>query len=127
MKLLVDTHALIWFVENDINLPAKIKEQIENNENEILISIASLWEMAIKTSVGKLEISTDIQSVIQKIEENGFILFPILPEHIVCVSTLSLHHKDPFDRMIIAQSFTEKIPVVSKDDLFDGYEIDRIW
>ena len=92
MKLLLDTHAFIWFVENDTNLPVTIREQIEDTNNDILISVASLWEMAIKTSIGKLEMSTDIQSVIQKIEANGFVIYSILPEHVVCVSTLPLHH-----------------------------------
>ena len=71
MKLLLDTHAFIWFVENDTNLPVKLRNQIEDIENEIFISIASLWEIAIKTSLGKLEMAIDLPSVINRIEENG--------------------------------------------------------
>jgi PIN domain nuclease of toxin-antitoxin system len=127
MKLLLDTHAFIWFVENDTNLPIKLRNQIEDTENEILISIASLWEMAIKTSLGKLEMASDIPSLINKIEANGFSMLPILPEHTVCVASLPFHHRDPFDRMLIAQTIIEKIKIITKDPVFDDYGVDWLW
>jgi PIN domain nuclease of toxin-antitoxin system len=127
MKLLLDTHAFIWFVEDDEKLPERIRIQIEGAENEILISIVSLWEIAVKTSLGKLELTIDIPSMISKIEENGFSILPILPEHTVFVSSLPFHHRDPFDRMLISQSITEKIKMVSKDGAFDDYDVDIIW
>jgi PIN domain nuclease of toxin-antitoxin system len=127
MKLLLDTHAFIWFVEDDEKLPERIRIQIEDAENEILISIVSLWEIAVKTSLGKLELTIDIPSMISKIEENGFSILPILPEHTVFVSSLPFHHRDPFDRMLISQSITEKIKMVSKDGAFDDYDVDIIW
>jgi len=127
MKLLLDTHAFIWFVENDENLPKGIKTQIEDIENEIFISIASLWEIAIKTSLGKLEVSIDIPALISKIESNGFSILHIFPEHTICVSSLPFHHRDPFDRMLIAQTITEKIKIVSRDGVFEDYDVDCIW
>ena len=126
-EIAVSTHAFIWFVENDENLPPRIRIQIEDLENEIFISIASLWEIAIKTSLGKLEVAIDIPSMISKIETNGFSILPIFPEHTICVSSLPFHHRDPFDRMLIAQTITEKIKLVSKDGAFDDYEVDCIW
>ncbi len=93
----------------------------------IFISIVSLWEIAIKTSLGKLEIAIDIPSMIEKIEQNGFSILPVFPEHTICVSTLPFHHRDPFDRMLIAQTITEKIKIVSKDGAFDDYNVDLIW
>jgi PIN domain nuclease of toxin-antitoxin system len=127
MKLLLDTHAFIWFVENDENLPSRIRIQIEDIENDIFISIVSLWEIAIKTSLGKLEIAIDIPAMISKIEANGFSILPIFPEHTICVSSLPFHHRDPFDRMLIAQTITEKIKIVSRDGVFDDYDVDCIW
>jgi PIN domain nuclease of toxin-antitoxin system len=127
MKLLLDTHTFIWFVEDDEKLPSSTKNQIEDIDNEILVSIVSLWEIAIKTSLGKLEISNDIPSMIKKIEMNGFTILPIFPEHTVCVSTLPFHHRDPFDRMLISQSITENIRIISKDGVFGEYDIDCFW
>lgn len=127
MKLLLDTHAFIWFVENDESLPASLKTQIEDTDNEIFISIVSLWEIAIKTSLGKLEMAIDLPSIINKIEENGFVMLPIFPEHTVCVASLPFHHKDPFDRILIAQTIVEKLKIISKDDIFDSYGVDWLW
>lgn len=127
MKLLLDTHAFIWFVENDSNLTAELRTQIEDTENEIFISIVSLWEMAIKTSLGKLEMAKDLSTIILKIKENGFIILPILPEHTVYVASLPFHHRDPFDRILIAQTIIEKMRIVSKDSVFDNYDVDWMW
>ena len=127
MKLLLDTHAFIWFVENDANLPIKLKTQIEDTDNEIFISIVSLWEIAIKTSLGKLEMAIDLPTIINKIEENGFVILPIFPEHTVCVASLPFHHKDPFDRILIAQTIVEKLKIISKDGIFDSYGVDWFW
>jgi PIN domain nuclease of toxin-antitoxin system len=127
MKLLLDTHAFIWFVENDESLPASLKTQIEDTDNEIFISIVSLWEIAIKTSLGKLEMAINLPSIINKIEENGFIMLPIFPEHTVCVASLPFHHKDPFDRMLIAQTIVEQLKIISKDGVFDSYGVDWLW
>ncbi len=127
MKLLLDTHAFIWFVENDNNLPESVRNLIENIENETLISIASLWEIAIKASLNKLELKNNIESIIKNMSLNGFSILEILPEHIITVSKLPLYHRDPFDRIIIAQSLTENIKIVGRDIIFKEYNVDLIW
>ncbi len=127
MKLLLDTHAFIWFVENDNNLPESVRNLIENIENETLISIASLWEIAIKASLNKLELKNNIESIIKNMSLNGFSILEILPEHIITVSKLPFHHRDPFDRIIIAQSLTENIKIVGRDIIFKEYNVDLIW
>ncbi len=127
MKLLLDTHAFIWFVENDLNLPHKLKIEIENPSNEIYVSLVSLWEIAVKVSLNKLSMSIDIPSLISKIEACGFLILPIFSEHIVLVSSLPFHHRDPFDRMLIAQTLCEKITIVSKDGFFSEYGVKLLW
>lgn len=127
MKLLLDTHAFIWFVDNDARLPQKTKNQIENINNTIQISIASLWEIAIKISLEKLKISEPLEKIIELIADNGFEILPILPEHIIDISRLEFHHRDPFDRIIIIQGLTENLLIVSKDEIFDKYGVKRIW
>ena len=127
MKLLVDTQSFIWFVENDKQLPVKIKNELEDQNNTIIISIASLWEMAIKMSLGKLKLSCDIEKMIDKLYQNGFEILPILPEHIIKLSTLEYFHRDPFDRIIISQGLTENMAIVSSDEIFDDYNVKRKW
>ena len=127
MKLLVDTQSFIWFVENDKQLPLKIKNELEDHNNIIIISIASLWEMAIKMSLGKLKLSCDLAKMIDKLYQNGFEILPILPEHTIKLSTLDYFHRDPFDRIIISQGLTENIPIVSSDEIFDDYHVKRKW
>lgn len=127
MRILIDTQAFIWFVENDKQIPVKMKKYLENPENSIIVSIASLWEMTIKMSLGKLFLSCDIKEMTEKIYNNGFEILPILPEHIIKLSTLIYLHRDPFDRIIIAQGLTENMPIVSSDKIFDNYGINRKW
>ncbi len=127
MRLLLDTHAFIWFVDNDKKLPNNAKIQIENPNNTIFISIASLWEIAIKISLEKLDVSVSIEEMVNLIYENGFEILPILPENIIMISSLDFHHRDPFDRIIITQGLHEQIKIVGKDRVFDKYGIKRIW
>ncbi len=127
MKLLLDTHAFIWFVENDENLPHNLKIEIEKPTNEIYVSLVSLWEIAVKVSLNKLSMSIDIPSLINKIDACGFLILPIFSEHIVLVSSLPFHHRDPFDRMLIAQTLCEKITIVSKDGFFSEYGVELLW
>ena len=127
MKLLLDTQAFIWFVENDRYLPHKVKNAIEMPQNTIIISIASLWEMTIKISIGKLKLNFRLEEMFEQISNNGFTLLPILPKHLIQLSTLPMYHNDPFDRLIIAQAKSENMPVVTSDDKFSEYSITRIW
>ena len=127
MKLLLDTHAFIWFVENDTNLPVKLRNQIEDTENEIFISIASLWEIAIKVSLGKLDISLTTDQLFERIDEEDFLMVNIQASHIRNVQNLPHHHRDLFDRMIIAQADAEKCTIISIDNAFDAYQIPVLW
>ncbi len=127
MKLLLDTHTFLWFVEDDPCLPINVKATIENPGHEIFVSIASLWEMSIKVNLGKLHLTSEIEIIFDQIIENGFLLVPILPQHIIRHSKLPFIHRDPFDRMIIAQSLSEKMPIIGKDLIFKDYGIKMIW
>ena len=126
MRQLLDTHTFIWFVMGDPRISVTLRSQIENNEN--LLSIASVWEMAIKHSIGKLNFGLAFDEFIeQQIISNGIELLPIAIDHITVVATLPLHHRDPFDRILIAQSVVENIPLLSADKIFDAYPIRRVW
>ncbi len=111
MQLLIDTHILIWFFEGNKLLSKSRRQIIANPQNEIFVSIASLWEMAIKISLGKLTLAKSLADVIKQIGVEDIELLPISPEHTLQVSTLPFHHRDPFDRIIIAQSQIKNLAV----------------
>lgn len=127
MAYLLDTQALIWAFENDARLSDKARKVIANEENTVWVSIASLWEMAIKISIGKLDLAFSLEQVIEKLEEEGIALLPIQPAHILQVRDLPMLHRDPFDRIIIAQACAEKIAAISSDDIFGSYPIEVVW
>lgn len=122
MKLLLDTHVFLWFIMGSSHLSADARALIEDESNRKFISVASLWEIAIKSSIGKLSLSAPFDQLIpQQLSSNGFELLPIEIAHLAAVATLPFHHRDPFDRLLIAQAVTEKMPVVSSDSAFDAY------
>lgn len=123
----LDTHAAIWFITEDDRLPTKAKAQIENPDNPCFVSITSFWEMAIKHSLGKLELRSDLNAVFQLVDSSGLTLLPITTTHILTSSTLPFHHRDPFDRLIIAQAKSEGLTVLTKDMEFSNYDIDLLW
>lgn len=128
MRLLLDTHTFIWFVTDSPKLSVMVKELIENETNEKLLSIASIWEMAIKHSTGKLSFGLPFKVFIQQqLSFNSIDLLNSSLDHIDVVATLPLHHRDPFDRLLIAQSMVEQIPILSADSTFDAYSIQRLW
>ena len=128
MRILLDTHAFLWFCGGDQRLTQKARETIENSSNQSLISIASLWEMTIKISLGKLKITQSIDNFFQdQIENNGFDLMPIEFLHLNILVNLPFNHRDPFDRLLIAQAISEKIPIISSDKAFDTYPVNRLW
>ncbi len=128
MRALVDTHALYWFVDGDEKPSESAIETIGDPDNEILISPASYWEMAIKIRLGKWRLNQPYQEFIDTIlVRYAFGILPILPLHTVELLEMPFHHRDPFDRLLIAQAKTEQIPIVSSDDRFDAYGIRRIW
>ncbi len=127
MNYLIDTHALIWFLNGDNNLSDKAKMAIEDNEAINFISIASLWEIAIKISLGKLEPKTPFAKLSEQITNNGFQILPITFEDTLLLSSLPFHHRDPFDRILISQSFNNNLTIISKDRYFDAYQVALIW
>ena len=123
MQLLIDTHILIWFLEGNNLLLQPRRQIISNSQNEILVSIASVWEIAIKISIGKLTLANPLADVIKQISIEDIEILPISPEHTLQVSTLPFHHRDPFDRIIIAQSQVESLPIMTDDGEFGNYGI----
>jgi PIN domain nuclease of toxin-antitoxin system len=127
MKLLLDTHAFLWFIEDNPRLSTQAKALLESDV-ELLISIASLWEIAIKISIGRLALARPYDILIpQQLEQNVIEVLPISLAHLAIVSTLPFHHRDPFDRLLIAQAIAEQLPIVSADATFDVYSIKRLW
>jgi PIN domain nuclease of toxin-antitoxin system len=128
MRVLLDSQAFLWFVMGDSRISAAAKAQIEDPAFEKLISPSSYWEIAIKVSVGKLSLTEPFDVLIpREIHNGGFVILPISIGHAASVVTLPYHHRDPFDRMLIAQAIVEKISVVSSDGQFDAYGVNRIW
>ena len=128
MKLLLDTHSFLWFIEGNTTLSRKARALIESDENEKLVSMASVLEIAIKSSLGKLILSEPLDQIIPaQIYGNEFHLLPLPVADSIQLSRLPFHHRDPFDRMIIARSVVHGISVIGKDEVFDAYGIQRIW
>jgi PIN domain nuclease of toxin-antitoxin system len=127
MRFLLDTHVFLWFVLNDPKLSEVALNTIINPAHEILISPASYWEIAIKVSIGKYDIPGDFNTWMEHhITLNHFEILPILIAHTATVATLPFHHKDPFDRLLVAQALTERIPIISADAILDAYSVTRI-
>jgi len=127
MDIIVDTHAAIWFITDNKQLPESSKKIIEEPENNCYISIATLWEMGIKYSLGKLKLKAELKRIFELFFESGFLLLPITPDHILTNASLVFHHRDPFDRLIIAQAKREGYALISKDAEFDKYDVNLIW
>jgi len=127
MNLLVDTHALIWFITDNNKLPINTKKFIESKDNDCYVSIATFWEIGIKNSIGRLDLNSDLQKIFQIIEESGFDILPITTNHILQNADLELYHQDPFDRIIIAQAIVEKMTIITKDTQFKNYNIPIVW
>ncbi|MDB5262920.1 MAG: hypothetical protein JWQ14_2201 [Adhaeribacter sp.] len=127
MDLLLDTHTFIWFINGDNSLPEQVREDIRNIDNRCFISIASLWEMAIKLSLDKLQLKADFNKVAEFLAENDIEILPITFEHIQKLQKLKFHHRDPFDRIIIAQGATEKLIILTKDENFNKYQVKTRW
>ena len=128
MNLLLDTHAFLWFCQNDFARSATAKTLIENPANRKLLSIASCLEIAIKSGLGKLKLGEPSATYIPAaLARTGFELLPIAVVHATGVEVLPLHHRDPFDRLLVAQAIAEGIPIVSSDSLLDPYGVTRLW
>jgi PIN domain nuclease of toxin-antitoxin system len=124
MRLLLDTNALLWWRDGSPRLSARASEEIGDPHNDIVISVTSLWEIAIKRGIGKLRFPEPFEEVMA---EEGFRLLPIDYGHLRTLDTLPLRHRDPFDRLLIAQSIAENLPIVTSDPAFALYDVKTFW
>ena len=128
MRLLLDTHALIWAATLDERLSEQAKSHILDADNELYLSVASIWEMSIKTGLGKLILQLPIEQIInEQVQINGLNILNIESSHAFAVAALPWHHRDPFDRLIISQCKIEKLTLLSCDTAMDAYDIERLW
>jgi PIN domain nuclease of toxin-antitoxin system len=128
VNLLLDTHTLLWFLGGDDRLSSRARAAIEDLSNRRLFSIAGAWEIAIKVSLGKLRLTAPFHQLIPgQLHANGIELLGLRPEHIAELITLPMHHRDPFDRILVTQAVIERAVLVSADPVLDNYGIDRIW
>jgi len=128
MRALIDTSTFLWTISDNDKLSANARRFIADLENDILISVASLWEIAIKTSLGKLELLLPFNRLIpEQLEQNSITVLPIEMRHMSKIIDLPFHHRDPFDRLIIAQGLSEQIPVITPDAAFGQYPVQLIW
>ena len=128
MRLLLDTHALIWAVDQPDRLGSRARPALEDAANEVVISAATIWEIAIKTGLGKLTLSVPYREWMDRaIADLRSTILPITVEFADVQARLPSHHRDPFDRMLIAQAMAEKMPLVANEDRFDQYGVSRLW
>ncbi len=127
-RLLLDTHTFLWWVNDATELSDFARDAISNENNECFFSVASCWEMAIKSSLGKLELAKPVDRfVLEQITENSFTILNIELRHAAKAEFLPLHHRDPFDRLLIGQALSDKLIIVTADRMFSNYGIQRIW
>ncbi len=128
MRLLLDTHTFIWWDSQSSQIPSETLTLLKNPQNELMVSLGSLWEIQIKTHLGKLALRDPLLDIVQQQQaENGIVLLPIALTHIVELDCLPWHHKDTFDRLLIAQSRIEWATLVSRDTAFHQYDCRIIW
>ena len=127
MQYLLDTHTLLWFLQDDPQLPKKISSRIRNIENNCFVSIASLWEIDIKIKLGKLSIKFPFERFAVYLADNDLEVLAISFDHISQVLNLDMLHRDPFDRIIIAQGITEDLTILTRDEHFAKYAVKTTW
>jgi len=128
VRLLLDTHTLLWWLDGDRRLSRRARTAIADEDNSVFVSAASAWELATKARLGKLpealDVATDVAGCLAR---QGFLDLPITVVHAQRAGSLTINHRDPFDRMLIAQAQMEDLPVVSNEAIFDGFGISRVW
>lgn len=128
MRLLLDSHAIIWYVDQDQLLSAKAHAALDDPSNDLLLSATTIWEIAIKVALGKLTISMPYRKwMSQAMTDLGVSVLPVTVDYADVQTRLPFHHRDPFDRLLVAQAQVERIPLVSRDPIFDQYEVVRLW
>ncbi|MEZ6125542.1 MAG: type II toxin-antitoxin system VapC family toxin [Planctomycetaceae bacterium] len=127
-RILIDTHAFLWFTLNDSRLSRSATDCMADPANELLFSPASYWEIAIKISIGRYSLPEDFARFMQdQIAENDLTILPVTVEHAAAVVKLPFHHRDPFDRLLAAQATVEGVELLSADEVFDHYIANRRW
>lgn len=127
MPYLLDTHAFLWFVSGDKQLPKSAINIIKDIRESCFLSIASLWEITIKNQSNKLDLGISLEELFQFADRNQLEIIPINYEHLLQLAKLPTHHNDPFDRLIIAQAISEDLTVITRDKLFKNYNVTQIW
>lgn len=127
MNLLLDTHAFIWMDRQPDKLPARTYEACRNADNNLFLSVVSVWEMQIKVSLGKLQFSRPLRHVVEEQCANGVMILPVKPSHLWKLSELPTLHNDPFDRLLIAQSLDEDLHLISNDAAVRSYPVELFW
>lgn len=128
MRILLDTHSFLWFVAGDARIGSTARSLIADLNNTALLSIASLWEIAIKVSLGKLTLTEPYETLIaEQLALNAINVLPIEFDDLIEVTKLPFHHRDPFDRLLVAQAIARGLPIVSRDPVLDDYPIERLW
>ncbi|PPD44693.1 MAG: PIN domain nuclease [Methylobacter sp.] len=127
MKYLLDTHTLIWWHDSPDLLSEKVLALCEDINNQLFLSMVSIWEMQIKLQLKKLTLTTSLADMVTLQQNNGISILPITIDHIVSLDTIPLHHKDPFDRLVIAQATIENAILLSKDTKFQLYPVQTAW
>ena len=127
MKILLDTHALVWWFSEPAKLSKRATSIITNASNIVLVSAASAWELATKANLGKIDAMPLVSELGVHIDEEGFEEFPLAIRHATRAGSLPLHHRDPFDRLLVAQALELDVPILSADESLDRYDIRRAW
>jgi PIN domain nuclease of toxin-antitoxin system len=128
MKVLLDTHTFLWWITDDPQLSPLARDLMSDGRNSLFLSAASGWEMAIKAGLGRLSLPEDVESFMRdQLTENAIGMLPITMRHALHVYRLPPHHRDPFDRMLVAQSQLENLPLITRDSQLASYAIDVIW
>lgn len=128
MNILLDTHVLIWSAGDPDRLPTKVVNLLTDTSNTLIFSLASIWEMQIKLQLGKLTLDLPLPELVEsQCQTNGLQLLSIETSHIYTLTNLPDRHRDPFDRILIAQAIVEQMPIVSIDAVFDNYPIEKLW
>lgn len=128
MKLLLDTHAFIWLDSNPSRLSERVRALLQDPNNTLLLSVVSIWEIQIKNQLGKLQLRIPLAELVESQRQANMIeILPISLTHVLALDRLPLHHKDPFDRLLIAQANLESATLVSQDEMLSRYSIQLIW
>ncbi|MCL1998915.1 MAG: type II toxin-antitoxin system VapC family toxin [Turicibacter sp.] len=127
MKYLLDTHVALWYLEQSPRLSKNIEQTIDDAENDIFVCAISLWEVAIKVNLGKLDLRLTLAELFELVEIRNFRIIPIEYKHMLTLLNLPYHHKDPFDRLIIATALAEQLTIISADKNIQRYDVPWIW